>query len=187
MENEREAGLLDECLVWIDLEMTGLNAEKGGILEIATLVTDRDLHILAEGPNLAIRQPQKVMDAMEEWSRIHHTESGLLERSITSPYDTKAAERETLAFLRAYSKTGSSPLCGNSVWQDRRFLIRHMPELEKFLHYRNIDVSTVKELVRRWYPDVPAYPKTKSHLALNDIHESLKELAYYRELVFRNP
>lgn len=174
-----------ECLVWIDLEMTGLDPDRCAILEIASLVTDSELRVLAEGPNLAIRQPKAVMDVMEEWSRTHHRQSGLLERAMTSAHDTRAAEQETLKFLREHSKPDSSPLCGNSVWQDRRFLIRHMPELEGFLHYRNIDVSTIKELVRRWYPALPDFRKTKSHLALSDIHESLKELAYYRENVFR--
>lgn len=177
--------MADECLVWIDLEMTGLDPEKCAILEIASLVTDSELHILAEGPNLAIHQPQAVMDAMEEWSRTHHTQSGLIERALSSGHDTRTAEQETLEFLRAYSKPDASPLCGNSVWQDRRFLVRHMPELEDFLHYRNIDVSTVKELVRRWYPGLPGFRKSEAHLALSDIHESLKELAYYREHVFR--
>jgi oligoribonuclease len=172
-------------MIWMDLEMTGLNPEKGAILEIASLVTDRELNILAEGPNLAIRQPEPVMASMEEWSRTHHLESGLIERSAASPYDTRAAEKETLDFLRAYSEPGASPLCGNSIWQDRRFLVKHMPELEAFLHYRNVDVSTIKELARRWYPELPAFQKSKAHLALSDIQESLKELAYYRKHVFR--
>ena len=177
---------MSERLIWIDLEMTGLDPERGGILEIATLVTDSDLRILAEGPNLAIHHPPDVMEAMEEWSRTHHQASGLLDRALASPHDTRSAERETLAFLRPLCEPGSSPLCGNSVWQDRRFLIRHMPELEGFLHYRNIDVSSVKELVQRWYPELPAYPKSKAHLAMSDIRESVQELAYYREKVFRS-
>ncbi len=177
--------MTDKRMIWIDLEMTGLDPEKGGILEIASLITDSELHILAEGPNIAVHQPRAVMDAMEEWSRSHHRQSGLLERAMASSHDNQAAEQETLNFLSAYSKPNASPLCGNSVWQDRRFLIRHMPELERFLHYRNIDVSTVKELVRRWYPEFPAFEKSKAHLALSDIRESLKELAYYRRHVFR--
>lgn len=177
---------MSERLIWIDLEMTGLDPERGGILEIATLVTDSDLRILAEGPNLAIQQPPDVMEAMEEWSRTHHQASGLLDRALASPHDTRSAERETLAFLRPHCEPGSSPLCGNSVWQDRRFLIRHMSELEGFLHYRNIDVSSVKELVQRWYPELPAYRKSKAHLAMSDIRESVQELAYYREKVFRS-
>mgnify|MGYP006305838933 FL=1 len=177
---------MSERLIWIDLEMTGLDPERGGILEIATLVTDSDLRILAEGPNLAIHHPPDVMEVMEEWSRTHHQASGLLDRALASPHDTRSAERETLAFLRPLCEAGSSPLCGNSVWQDRRFLIGHMPELEGFLHYRNIDVSSVKELVQRWYPELPRYPKSKAHLAMSDIRESIQELAYYREKVFRS-
>ncbi len=173
-------------LIWIDLEMTGLDPDRGGILEIATLVSDSELRILAEGPNLAIRQPPSVMEAMEAWSRTHHQASGLLDRSEASLYDTRSAEQETLAFLRTLCEPGASPLCGNSIWQDRRFLVKHTPELEGFFHYRNIDVSSLKELVRRWYPTLPSYPKTKAHLAMSDIQESLAELAYYREHVFRD-
>ncbi len=177
---------MSEKLIWIDLEMTGLDPDKGGILEIAALVSDSELRIVAEGPNLAIHQPASVMETMEAWSRSHHQASGLLERAARSPHDTRSAERETLEFLRTLCEPGSSPLCGNSIWQDRRFLIKHMPELERFFHYRNIDVSSLKELVRRWYPTLPSYPKTKAHLAMSDIQESLAELAYYREHVFRD-
>jgi len=175
---------VSERLIWIDLEMTGLNPDKGGILEIASLVTDGSLRILAEGPNLAIRHPDPVLDAMEEWSAVHHRESGLYDRVLASNHDTRKAEQATLAFLKAHCEAGTSPLCGNSVWQDRRFLVQHMPELEAFLHYRNIDVSTIKELVRLWYPDLPPYRKEEVHLALSDIYESVKELVYYRERVF---
>jgi oligoribonuclease len=176
---------VSDKLIWIDLEMTGLDPERGGILEIATLVTDGELRVLAEGPNLAIHQPPEVMASMEEWSRTHHQASGLLDRVLASPHDTRSAEQETLAFLKPLCKPNTSPLCGNSVWQDRRFLLGHMPGLEAFLHYRNIDVSSIKELVRRWYPDLPRYPKRNAHLAMSDIHESIQELAYYREKVFR--
>lgn len=172
-------------LVWIDLEMTGLDPEKEVILEIASLVTDGNLAVIAEGPNLAIRHPKPVLDSMEEWSRVHHAASGLIRRAEDSPWDTRGAEEETLAFLKKHCEPQSSPLCGNSVWQDRRFLIKYMPELESFLHYRNIDVSSVKELVRLWYPSLPECQKAKAHLALKDIHESVKELDYYRRNVFK--
>lgn len=175
---------MNERLVWIDLEMTGLDPEKEVILEIATLVTDGDLHIIAEGPNVAVHHPDTVLEHMEEWSRVHHGESGLTKRARDSVLDTRLAEQETLGFLRQHCSQGRSPLCGNSVWQDRRFLIRYMPELESFLHYRNIDVSTVKELVRLWYPSLPQYEKDKAHLALSDIYESINELKYYREKIF---
>jgi oligoribonuclease len=167
--------------------MSGLDPETEVILEIATLVTDADLKVLAEGPNIAIHHPPAVLANMEEWSRTHHTASGLMERVRASDIDLQAAEEKTMAFLRNYCEPATSPLCGNSVWQDRRFLIRHMPRLEAFFHYRNIDVSTIKELVRLWYPKLPSYRKEKAHLALSDIRESLKELRYYRETVFRSP
>ena len=171
-------------LIWVDLEMTGLDPEKGLILEIATLVTDSRLEVVAEGLNLTIHHPEKALHVMEPWSRSQHTASGLLDRVKTSPYDCRRAEQETLDFLSQYCNKGDSPLCGNTIWQDRRFLVKYMPELEAFLHYRNIDVSTIKELVLRWYPSIPPYTKTKAHLALSDIKESLNELKYYREKVF---
>ncbi len=171
-------------LVWIDLEMTGLNPEKDFILEIASVVTDDRLEIVAEGPNIAINYPEETLENMDEWSRKHHRESGLLDRVKASSYDCRGAERETLEFLSVHCKKGESPLCGNSVWQDRRFIIKHMPNLQEFLHYRNIDVSSIKELVRRWYPSLPPYQKQKTHLALSDIKESINELRYYRERVF---
>ncbi|MGD8985785.1 MAG: oligoribonuclease [Desulfobacteraceae bacterium] len=171
-------------LIWIDLEMTGLDAEKHFILEIASVVTDDGLEIVAEGPNIAINYPKQVFKTMEEWSRTHHKQSGLLDRAKASPHDCHSAEQETLEFLSRHCRQGKSPLCGNSVWQDRRFLIKHMPRLEAFLHYRNIDVSSIKELVRRWYPSLAPYPKEKTHLALSDIRESINELKYYREKIF---
>ena len=164
--------------------MTGLDPEKEGILEIATLVTDGDLALVAEGPNMAINCPEKILLAMDKWSMTHHERSGLLDRVKASTYDCQVAEQKTLEFLFIHCKRGESPLCGNSVWQDRRFLIRHMPDLESFLHYRNIDVSSIKELVKRWYPSLPPYKKQKNHLALSDIKESVNELKYYRERVF---
>jgi oligoribonuclease len=164
--------------------MTGLDPEKGLILEIATVVTDSGLEIVAEGPNIAINHPEESLHAMEAWSRSQHEASGLLERVKNSSCDEQKAEQKTLGFLSKHCRKGESPLCGNSVWQDRRFLIKHMPTLEVFLHYRNIDVSTIKELVRRWYPSLPPCKKKKAHLALSDIKESIKELKYYRESVF---
>lgn len=171
-------------LIWIDLEMTGLDPKKEVILEIATVVTDDKLEVVAEGPNIAINYPEKILQTMEEWSRTHHGESGLLDRVKESPYDRRSAEQETLEFLATHCKKGESPLCGNTIWQDRRFLIKHMPDLEGFFHYRNIDVSSIKELVRRWYPSLPPYKKQKTHLALSDIKESIGELRYYRQRVF---
>jgi oligoribonuclease len=176
---------LNSPLVWMDLEMTGLDPEVGVILEIATVVTDASLEVLAEGPNLPIHYPEEVLHSMETWSRNQHQASGLLDRVRTSPHDCRRAELETLSFLSRYCKQGESPLCGNTIWQDRRFVIKYMPELEAFLHYRNIDVSTLKELVLRWYPSLPAHVKKKAHLAHSDILESISELRYYREHVFR--
>jgi oligoribonuclease len=175
---------LSSPLIWMDLEMTGLDPEKGVILEIATVVTEASLDVLAEGPNLSIRYPEDALRHMETWSRNQHQASGLLDRVSTSPYDCRRAEQETLSFLSRYCKKGESPLCGNTIWQDRRFLIKYMPELEGFLHYRNVDVSTLKELVWRWYPALPAYTKQKAHLAHSDILESISELRYYRKHVF---
>jgi oligoribonuclease len=171
-------------LVWIDLEITGLNSEKHVILEIASIVTDDDLKIVAEGPNIVINHPEKIMKEMETWSRDHHKASGLLDRVYASSYDHKKAEQETLDFLSEHCEEGQSPLCGNSIWQDRRFLMKYMPKLGNFFHYRNIDVSSIKELAKRWYPSLPAYEKKKPHLALMDIKESINELKYYRQKVF---
>jgi len=171
-------------LIWIDLEMTGLDPEKAVILEIAAVVTDASLRVLAEGPDIAIHHPEKVLQSMESWSRQHHQSSGLLDRVRASSVDCREAEQEVLGFLSRHCKKGKSPLCGNSIWQDRRFLIKYMRELESFFHYRNIDVSSIKELAKRWYPSLPAYKKKKAHLALSDIRESINELKYYREKVF---
>jgi oligoribonuclease len=171
-------------LVWIDLEMSSLDPEDGVILEIATIITDDDLGILEEGPNIAINHSKSVLDRMDEWNQSHHQASGLLDRVKTSTYDGPRAEAETMAFISKYCREGESPLCGNTVWQDRRFLVRHMPRLEDFFHYRIIDVSTIKELVRRWYPSLPRFPKKKAHLALSDIRESIDELRYYRKHIF---
>jgi len=175
---------LHSKLIWIDLEMTGLDPDRHVILEIAAVLTDNDLEIIAEGPDIVIHQEDTALEYMDEWSREQHTSSGLLERVKASQYDCQRAERETLKFLAGRCEKGECPLCGNSVWQDRRFLIRYMPELADFLHYRNIDVSSIKELVKRWYPGLPAYEKKKDHRASGDIKESINELRYYREKVF---
>ncbi len=175
---------MKEPLIWIDLEMTGLDPERHVILEIASVLTDESLNIIAEGPCFAIHPAVDAIEAMDEWSREQHQHSGLLGRADASPHDQQAAERLTLDFLSLHAGRGLSPLCGNSIWQDRRFLIKHMPGLEAFFHYRNIDVSSVKELVHRWYPALPQFEKQKTHTALSDIRESIAELRYYREKVF---
>jgi len=169
-------------LIWIDLEMTGLNTETDRIIEIATVVTSKDLEILAEGPVLAIHQTDTVLEAMDDWNRRQHGGSGLAERVRTSRITAAQAERRTLEFLQDWLDPGVSPMCGNSICQDRRFLAREMPQLERFFHYRNLDVSTLKELARRWMPSVLAsFQKTSTHLALDDIHDSIRELAHYRQ------
>ena len=172
-------------LIWIDLEMTGLEPERDVIIEIATLVTDEQLNILAEGPVLAVHQPESILQGMDEWNQTHHSASGLLERVRASSHSSTDAEQVTLDFLRQWSEKRSSPICGNSICQDRRFLARHMPKLEDFFHYRNLDVSTLKELARRWSPAVPKFEKAGAHRALDDIRASLDELRYYRETVLR--
>ena len=173
-------------LVWIDLEMTGLNPDSDHIIEIATVVTDAELNLIAEGPVLAVHQPEQVLAGMDDWNRRTHGESGLVERVRRSATTAGEAEEQTLAFLRQHADPGSSPMCGNSICQDRRFLAREMPTLEKFFHYRNLDVSTLKELARRWAPGVLAgVHKTSRHLALDDIRESIDELRHYRRTMFR--
>ena len=174
-------------LAWIDLEMTGLDPERNVIIEIATLVTDRDLNILAEGPCLAIARTEEELARMDTWNVKTHTGSGLLNRIRTEGVTVAEAEHQTLLFLRKWLPKGASPLAGNSIAQDRRFLRREMPKIEAFLHYRNVDVSTLKELVRRWYPAMPPAEKKQAHQALDDIRESVAELQYYRSLVFRTP
>ncbi len=164
--------------------MTGLDPEKDVILEIACVITDGNLDLVAEGPDIVIKHPEEILLAMDQWSRIHHKASGLLGRIKTSEYDCQTAEQMTLEFVSSYCRKGRCPLCGNSVWQDRRFLVKYMPCLDEFLHYRNIDVSSIKELVKRWYPALPSFRKQKSHLALTDIRESIAELRYYRDRVF---
>lgn len=171
-------------LVWMDLEMTGLDPEVDTILEIATIITDDRLNIVAEGPNLAVHQPESVLQAMNEWCKQHHGDSGLTGRVRQSRISLREAERLTLDFIRQHVPERVSPLCGNSIHQDRRFLVRYMPELEAYMHYRNVDVSTIKELVSRWYPELSIPAKRGEHLALADIRESINELKYYRQKVF---
>lgn len=169
-------------LIWIDLEMTGLDPERDRIIEIATLVTDAHLNVLAEGPTLAVHQPDSQLALMDDWNVRTHTGSGLVDRVKASTYDENAAAQETIAFLRQWVPEGKSPICGNSVGQDRRFLFRYMPELESYFHYRYLDVSTLKELARRWKPEIlTGFKKQNTHQALDDIRESVAELAYYRE------
>lgn len=168
-------------LIWIDLEMTGLNPEVDRIIEIATIVTDSELNILAEGPQLALRQPEALLAGMDEWNTRQHNSSGLIERVRESVIDEAKAQALTLEFLQAHVPAGKSPMCGNSVWQDRRFLNRFMPQLEGYFHYRMIDVTTLKELALRWAPSVyNGFQKESHHLALEDIRDSIAELRYYR-------
>lgn len=169
-------------LIWIDLEMTGLSPETDRIIEVATIVTDAALNIIAEGPVIAVRQSEAALQGMDDWNKRTHGSTGLIERVKSSVIDDAEAERQTLAFLARYVPAKRSPMCGNSICQDRRFLARYMPGLEGWFHYRNLDVSTLKELVQRWRPDLaPGFTKKASHRALDDIRESIDELRYYRE------
>ena len=173
-------------LIWIDLEMTGLDTTSDYIIEIATIVTDSQLNMLAEGPVLAIHQANDVMNGMDEWNTRQHGQSGLTERVRNSTLNEQDAERETIAFLEQYVPANASPMCGNSICQDRRFMARSMPDLERFFHYRNLDVSSIKELVKRWSPNIAGgFKKSSTHLALDDTRDSIRELVYYREYFFK--
>ncbi len=175
-------------LIWIDLEMTGLDTDNDGIIEIATVITDSELNVLAEGPVIAIHQPDSVLEGMDAWNTRQHGQSGLVDRVRSSSYDYATAERETLEFLQKWVPAGVSPMCGNSICQDRRFLHRLMPQLEGYFHYRHIDVSTLKELAARWYPGFgKGFKKEAAHLAMDDVKESIRELRFYRDGFLRVP
>ena len=172
-------------LIWIDLEMTGLDTEQDVIIEIATIVTDKDLNVLGEGPIMAIHQPDALLDGMDEWNTRQNGQSGLTERVRNSATSMAEAEQNTIEFLEQFVDAGVSPMCGNSICQDRRFLSRQMPKLEAFFHYRNLDVSSVKEIAKRWRPELlKGFKKQGSHLAMDDIKDSIAELSYYREVFF---
>ena len=173
-------------LIWIDLEMTGLKTDTDHIIEIATAVTDKNLNLLSDGPVMAIHQPEAVLEAMDDWNRRQHGLSGLADRVRASRVTVAAAEEATLKFLENWVEPGASPMCGNSICQDRRFLAREMPRLERYFHYRNLDVSTLKELARRWAPQIlGSLQKTSSHLAMEDIRDSIRELEHYRQYFLR--
>lgn len=175
-------------LIWIDLEMTGLDTTSDAIIEIATIVTDGDLNVVAEGPIIAIHQPDELLDGMDDWNTKQHGGSGLTERVKNSEFTVEQAEQQTLEFLKQHVPAGVSPMCGNSICQDRRFMARLMPELEAFFHYRNLDVSTLKELAKRWAPKVEkSFKKNSSHLAMDDVRDSIRELQHYREHLMALP
>ena len=174
----------EDNLIWLDLEMTGLDPDTDSILEIATIVTDKTLNVLAEGPEFAVRHPLERLEAMDDWNRNQHRKSGLWQRVIESTTDMAMAEAATVEFLAAWVPPGKSPMCGNSICQDRRFLHRLMPRLEAFFHYRNLDVSTIKELARRWAPEVhKGLTKESAHTAMADTRDSIAELSYYRQFM----
>jgi len=169
-------------LIWLDLEMTGLDPQNDSIIEIATIVTDKELNVLAQGPVIAVKQTKQIMDGMDAWNQKHHGQSGLIERVLSSSSTEQDAEQETLDFLKQWVPSGVSPMCGNSICQDRRFMAKNMPALEAFFHYRNLDVSTLKELASRWAPEImKGFKKKATHQALDDVIESIEELKYYRE------
>ncbi len=173
-------------LIWVDMEMTGLDPDRDVVIEIATIVTDSELTTLAEGPVIAIHQSDARLDAMDEWNTTHHTASGLVARVRASEHDERRAAAETIAFLEQWVPPGASPMCGNTICQDRRFMFRHLPELERYFHYRNLDVSTLKILMQRWRPELAAgLSKSSAHLALEDIRESIEELRFYRDHFLR--
>ena len=179
-----KANKSDDNLIWIDLEMTGLDPEKEKIIEIATIITDSDLNVIAEGPNMAIHQSNEVLDSMDEWNVNQHTSSGLIDAVKTSIIRDKEAELETVDFISKYVPSGKSPMCGNTVSHDRRFLAKYMPDLESYFHYRHVDVSSVKELISRWMNDAQTYEKKGSHRAKDDIKESINELKLYKQMLF---
>ena len=176
----------EQRLIWVDMEMTGLNPDTDVVIEIASIVTTKDLEVLAEGPVIAIHQSDATLAKMDEWNTRTHGESGLVDRVRASSVDEAAATELTLAFFNEWVQPNTSPMCGNSIGQDRRFMARHMPELEAFFHYRNLDVTTLKLLAGYWRADLPAHPKQNAHEALADIRESIEELRYYREHLIRS-
>ena len=187
-KNSQSKSQKDKNLIWIDLEMTGLDTQQDKIIEIATIVTDSELNILAEGPMLAVHQSEEIMDGMDEWNTKQHGGSGLTKRVAESTLSEADAEGQTIAFLEQYVSKGKSPMCGNSICQDRRFMARCMPKLEAFFHYRNLDVSSLKELAVRWSPRITkGFSKNSSHLALDDTRDSINELIYYREHFIKLP
>ncbi len=168
--------------IWVDMEMTGLIPDQDVVIEIATIVTDTELNTLAEGPVIAVHQSDARLAGMDEWNTTHHTRSGLVDRVKASQHDEAQAEQETIAFLEQWVPSGASPMCGNTICQDRRFMVRHLPQLEAYFHYRNLDVSTLKILMQHWRPELESgFVKTGTHLALDDIRESINEMRYYRE------
>lgn len=169
----------------MDLEMSGLEPEKDVILEIATIVTDGNLNVLAEGPVIAVHQPENIFEGMDEWNTRHHNQSGLVDRCRHSRYTIDDADQATLDFIKPFTEKGKNILCGNSITQDRRFMYKYMPKISAWLNYRNIDVSSLKELTFRWYPNLAEFQKDKNHEALSDIRESIAELAYYRKTIFK--
>lgn len=173
-------------LVWIDLEMTGLDIDSESIIEIATVITDGELNILAEGPNLAICVSEELLANMDEWNTSHHNQSGLVERVRNQSVSVEEAEKQTIEFISKWVDKGVAPLCGNSIWNDRKFMEKEMKQLVQYLHYRMIDVSTIKELSKRWYPDIEGFQKKGCHLALDDILESIEELKYFRNKLFNS-
>ena len=178
----------NQNLIWIDLEMTGLEPDQDRIIEIATIVTDAHLNILAEGPVIAVSQPKILLDGMDSWNTKQHNQSGLVKRVLESEFGESQTEQLTLAFLQQYLDKGKSPMCGNTICQDRRFLYKYMPELAAFFHYRNLDVSTLKELAMRWCPEIlSGVVKESKHLALDDIKDSINELIYYRQHFIKLP
>ena len=181
-----KANKSDNNLIWVDLEMTGLDPEKERIIEIATIITDSDLNVIAEGPNIAIHQSNELLDSMDEWNVNQHTSSGLIDAVRTSIISDKEAELETLDFISKYVPSGKSPMCGNTVSHDRRFLNKYMPELENYFHYRHIDVSSVKELIVRWMNQAQSYQKNSNHRASDDIKDSINEIKHYKKLLFED-
>ena len=177
-----------EKLIWLDLEMTGLNPDKDLILEIATVITDNELNVIEEGPSLVIHQPDLVLNSLDEWNTIQHTKSGLIDESRNSNITLEDAGDQTLDFLKKYCKKNESPLCGNTIWNDKRFLYKHIQNLNNFVHYRVIDVSSIKEVVQRWYQNSPKanFRKKDLHRALSDIYESIEELKYYKNNFFKD-